>query len=82
MAGRYKYEETEMIRVLVGIMAASEGPYTKTMLIKFLSMVYPDRSHQQLKNEISGAILTDQYCKKRFDSPKPGWWDLAERVNV
>lgn len=81
MATKYKYVLTEMIRVMVGIMAASKGPYTKTMLVDYLNVVYPKLTHQELKNEISSAILTDKYCNERFDSPKPGWWDLKERVN-
>jgi len=77
---KYNYVESEMIRVIAGIMATGEGPYTKSMLIDRLAIVYPHLSHQELKNEIAGALLTDKYCNERFKIVKQGWWDLKERV--
>jgi hypothetical protein len=79
MARKYNYKETDLIRELAEIMKANKGPFTKMMLVELLRKRYPGKSKQELKNDIAGAILTDKYCNRRFESPEPGWWDLAEK---
>ncbi len=71
------YKETQIIRDLADIMANNPGPFTRKLLAEHLSKIYPQKYYQELMNEISGAILTDKYCNKRFKVVRPGVWDLA-----
>jgi hypothetical protein len=81
MGSRYKYEETEIIREIAEIMKANKGPFTKMMLVGYLSHLHPNKYKQELKNEVANAILTDRYCNNRFAPVRVGWWDLKERVD-
>ena len=81
MGSKWKYEETKMIRDIATIMAENKGPFTKKLLIPLLGKIYPHKSYQELKNEISIAILIDKKCNQRFKVVRPQVWDLKERVN-
>jgi len=76
---KYTYQETPLIRELAAIMEKHEGPFTKMMLVELLSERHPEKYKQELKNEISAAVMIDKQCNQRFVSPKPMWWDLKER---
>lgn len=71
-----------MIRDIAKVMAENEGPFTKKVLIPLLSPMYPDKSYQALKNEISIAILIDKKCNQRFKVVRPQVWDLKYRDNT
>lgn len=58
-------------------MQAGTGPYTRSMLAKELSEIYPAMYWQELMNEVSGAILMDRLSKAgRFRVVKKGWYDV------
>jgi hypothetical protein len=75
---KYNYIESDLIRELAALMKDNKGPFSKMALVALLSKRYPAKPIQELKNDISGAIMIDKYCNKRFISEKPGWWDLRD----
>lgn len=82
MIKKKKKEESQWVREIAYIMRANTGPFTKLMLIAELEHLHPDLCRQDLKREIECAINEDKYFNKglRFKMVKPGWWDLAERL--
>jgi hypothetical protein len=78
---RHHYTETKMIRDIAEIMSKNEGPFTRKMLAVHLSEIYPEKYYQTLMNEVSGAILTDKMCNKRFKVVRTGVWELRGRVD-
>lgn len=76
MARRYYYEETKMVRDIAAVMSKNTGPFTKKMLIELLSDTYPEKSYQELKNEIGAAIMIDKECNRRFKVVRTGVWEL------
>ena len=75
---KHTYEETKLIRDIATIMAKNQGvkEWTRKMLAEKLSEIYPEKYYQELMNEISGAILIDKFCNKRFKVVRTGVWEL------
>ncbi len=75
---KHTYTETKMIRDIATIMVKNPDAkeWTRKMLAEQLSEAYPEKYYQELMNEISGAILTDKYCNKRFRVVRTGVWGL------
>lgn len=59
----FNYHESKYALDLVKIMQAGTGPYTRSMLAKELSSLYPAMYWQDLMNEVSGAIQMDKWSK-------------------
>lgn len=74
---RRTYTETKLIRDIAEIMAKHQGPFTRKMIAKHLEVIYPAKYHQELMNDVSGAILTDKHCNKRFKVVRTGVWELS-----